>query len=231
MQYAAWRRPLSLGPLAAGLALTVALGMLAPLLEELPALTFALTTLALILATLALRERRFVYGYGAGAALVLAALCQLADWGFREPQWYTLPAGLYLLALAEGLRRFQGRQRLSRLMEAGAATLMLGTTLGQSLRAEGFSSTLYAVALCAQSLLLLAYGTLRKLRVPFLGGAAFFVLGVLILSVDPLQSVNRWVLLGLLGMLMVGAYVLLERRQEQLAHAGRAFVERIGGWG
>jgi len=67
--------------------------------------------------------------------------------------------------------------------------------------------------------------------VPFFGGALFFVLGVLWLSVDPLLSANKWVLLGILGLLLVGAYVLLERRQEQLARAGRAWVERVSGWG
>ena len=38
-------------------------------------------------------------------------------------------------------------------------------------------------------------------------------------------------LLGVLGLLMVGVYVLLERRQEELARAGRAWVERVSSWG
>jgi len=137
----------------------------------------------------------------------------------------------YLLALAEGQRRFQGRRQLSQVIEAGATMLLLGVTLGQSLRAVGLESQLYAVLLCGQALALLGYGVLRKLRVPFFGGAAFFVAGVLWLSVDPLMAANKWVLLGILGLLLVGVYVLLERRQEQLARAGRAWVERVSGWG
>ena len=43
------------------------------------------------------------------AALIGAGLCQLYSWGFRQPQWFSIPSGLYLLALAEGLRRFQGQ--------------------------------------------------------------------------------------------------------------------------
>ncbi|HEX9441115.1 MAG TPA: hypothetical protein VF909_15625, partial [Roseiflexaceae bacterium] len=130
----------------------------------------------------------------------------------------------------EGLRRFQGRRNLAQMVETGAAVLLLGTTLGQSLRAVGLESQGYAVWLCAESLVLLGYGALRQLRSPFFGGAAFFIIGVLWLSVDPLLSANKWVLLGLLGLLLVGAYVLLERRQEQLARAGRAWVERLRGW-
>jgi hypothetical protein len=215
--------------IAAG-ALNALLLAAAPASGDLAPLTFGLATLALLLATLAVRRRVADYAYAAGAALVAASLCQLYQWGFRQPQWYVVPAGLYLLALAEGLRRFQGRRGLSQMIETGAAVLLLGTTLGQSLRAEGLVSQGYAAWLCAESLLLLGYGVLRRLRSPFFGGLVFFVIGVLWLSANPLLSTNKWVLLGILGLLLVGAYVLLERRQEQLTRAGRAWVERIRGW-
>jgi hypothetical protein len=225
-----WQQPLWLGPLIAGAALTGLLIVAAPQRGELPPLTFGLATLALLLATLAARRRAVEYGYVAAAALVAAGLCQLYDWGFRQPQWYVLPAGLYLLALAEGLRRLQGRRGLAQLLETGAAVLMLGTTLGQSLRATGLVSQGYAAWLCVESLLLLGYGALHRRRAPFFSGALFFVIGVIWLSVDPLHAANKWMLLGARGVLLVGAYVLLERRQEQLARLGRALVERISGW-
>jgi hypothetical protein len=229
--FSIWLRPLWFGPLLAGTLLVATLLLLAPLSNTLPPLTFGLATYGLLMATIGVRRRELMYGYLAGAALVGAGLCQLYDWGFRQPQWYVIPAGLYLLALAEGLRRFQAHRQLSQVLEAGAAMLLLGVTFGQSLRADGLESQLYAVLLCGEALALLGYGVLRKLRVPFLGGATFFVAGVLWLSVDPLMAANKWVLLGILGLLLVGFYVLLERRQEQLARAGRAWVERVSGWG
>ena len=82
------------------MALAGGLALVAPIRGELPPLTFALATLALLLATLAARRHRVEYGYAAGAALIAAGLCQVYDWGFHQPQWYVLPAGLYLLALA-----------------------------------------------------------------------------------------------------------------------------------
>jgi len=230
-QFSIWYRPLWLGALLAGSVIVAALLFVAPLTNILPPLTFALATYGLLLATLGVRRRELLYGYIAGAALVGAGLCQLYDWGFYQPQWYVIPASLYLLALAEGLRRFQGRRQLSQVLEAGATMLLLGVTFGQSLRAEGLESQLYALLLCGEALALLGYGVLRKLRVPFFGGAAFFVAGVLWLSVDPLMAANKWLLLGILGLVLVGIYVLLERRQEQLARAGRAWVERVSGWG
>jgi hypothetical protein len=230
-QFSIWTRPLWLGSLLAGTTLAGTLLVATPARQELPPLTFALATLGLLLATLAVRRRELAFAYAAGAALIGAGLCQLYDWGFRQPQWYTLPSGVYLLALAEGLRRFQGQRKLSQAIEAAAAMLMLGVTFGQSLRAEGLESQIYGAWLCVEALALLAYGTLRQLRVPFFGGAAFFVAGVLWLSVDPLMAANKWVLLGILGLVLVGVYVLLERRQEELARAGRAWVERVSSWG
>ncbi len=228
---AVWGAPLSYGPLAAGVLLTAALASSQFERSSLPPLTFALATLALVFATTAAQQRRSEYAYAAAGALVLAGLCQLYDWGFREPQWFVLPAGLYLLALAVCIRRFQHNRQAAQLLESGALVLMLGISFGQSLRAEGLESQAYAAWLCVEALALLGYGVLAKLRAPFIGGVAFFVMGVLWLSADPLMALNKWVLLGLLGLLLVGAYLLLERRQQELVRAGRALIETVSSWG
>jgi hypothetical protein len=224
---ATWRQPLFYGPLVAA---TLLLGVLALTTATLPPLTVALVVYALLLVTLSVREHNILYSYVAGASLIAALLCQFYDWEVRQLQWYVVPSGIYLLALAEGLRRFQQQHRVSQMIETGALLLMLGTTLMQSLSTEGIGSQLYAVALCCESLVVLGYGTLRKLRVPFGGGGVFFVLGVLWLSVDPIQAANKWIVLGGVGILMVGVYVLLEQRQEQLLRLGRAWVERLQHW-
>jgi hypothetical protein len=224
---ATWRQPLLYGPLAVA---TLLLGVLALITSTLPPLTVALVVYALLLVTLSVREQNIIYGYVAGASLVAALLCLFYDWEVRQLQWYVVPSGIYLLALAEGLRRFQQQRRVSQMVETGALMLMLGTTLMQSLITEGFESQLYAVALCCESLVVLGYGTLRKLRVPFGGGGIFFVLGVLWLSIDPIQATNKWIVLGGVGILMVGIYVLLEQRQEQLLRVGRTWVEHLQHW-
>ena len=221
-----WRRPTTLGALGVAL-LCTALAL--PLGEALPPLTFALASLGLLLATIAVRERELYYAYAAGAVFVAAALCQLADWGVSEPQWYVLPAGIYLLALAAGLRRFQGQRRASQLVEAAATMLLLGVTFGQALRPEG--GLPYSLLLFGESLLLAWYGSLARLRVPFLGGVAFFVAGVAWMSVDSVRLTNQWLLLGAVGLLMVAAYVVLERHQERLLRAGRAWAAQLQSWG
>jgi hypothetical protein len=180
---------------------------------------------------MSVRERELVYVYGAGAALVAAGLCQLAYLGFRQPQWYVIPAGVYLLAVAAGLRYTKQPRLIAQCAEVCAVVMLVGTTLGQALRTDDLAKLAYTLWLCGEALLLLSYGTLRKLRVPFFGGALFVTVGVVWLSVDPLRAANKWMLLGALGLVLVGVYVLLERRQEQLARAGKQWAERINSWG
>ncbi len=77
---------------------------------------------------------------------------------------------------------------------------------------------------------MLSYGVLIKLRVPFIGGLAFFITGILWLCVDPLMALNKWMLLGMLGLIMIAAYVVLERRQQQLRQAGQVLIETVTSW-
>ena len=225
---AAWRRPTTVGAAGAGVLLMTLVGLLA-LFGPLPPLTFALASLGLLLATVAVRERELHYAYVAGAAFVAAALCQFADWGLREPQWYVIPAGLYLLAIAAGLRRFQGQHRASQVVETAAVLLLLGVTFVQSIRDDG--GLLYSLWLFGEALAVAAYGALVRLRVPFVGGVAFFVAGVTWMTVDTVRLANQWVLLGAAGLLMVAAYVILERHQERLVRTGRHWMTQLQSWG
>ncbi|MCS6879892.1 MAG: hypothetical protein RMK84_12825 [Oscillochloridaceae bacterium] len=219
-----WRRVTGDGALGAAALLTLG----ATLGGQLAPLTFALASLGLLLATVAVREQQAAYAYGAGGAFVGAALSQLAGWGVRELQWYVIPAGLYLLVLAGGLRRFQGQRRASQLIEAAAVMLLLGVTTAQALLPEG--GLFYSLLLFGESLVMATYGALSRLRVPFVGGIAFFVAGVLWMTVDTVRLANQWVILGIVGLMMVLAYVVLERHQERLLRAGRFWAEQLRAW-
>ncbi len=223
-----WQRVSSYGALAASLLVTLVIGTYAIDGGPLPALTFALANLGLLLATLAVRERRLRYAYLSGVVLLGAGLCQLADWGLRDPRWYALPAGSYLLVLADGLRRYQGRRQASQLIETAAIGMLLGISFSEVFRSE--QTLLANLILLAEALAVAAYGLLARLRVPFGGGVACFVAAVLWMSLDTLRLANQWGLLGVVGLLMVAAYVLLERHHERLARAGRAWAARLQHW-
>ncbi len=228
--FAFWRRPTTIGvALVGGLALLVQYGNV-PALERLQftQAALALVNLALLWATVAIRMRMLNLGYAAGAAFVGAALCRLADLGVAEPQWYVIPAGLYLLALAAGLRQFQGRRRASQVLELAAALLILGTSFAQALRIPGGPG--YELLLFGEALLMVAYGVLLRLRVPFVMGVAFFVAGATWLALEVSRGFNQWVLLGIFGILMIAAYVVLERHQERLVRLGRTWMLELRSW-
>ncbi|WP_129670392.1 hypothetical protein [Candidatus Chloroploca sp. Khr17] len=223
-----WQRPGVLGTLGVATLLALLVGLEANATGILPPLTLALVNLGLLLVTLAVRERELAYAYVAGASFVGAMLCQLADWGFRDAQWYVIPSGLYLLALAAGLRRFQGQRRVSQLIETVATILLLGVTFIDMIRNDG--SLFTSILLFSESLVLAGYGALTRLRVPFVGGIGFFVIGVSWMTLENVRFANQWVLLGIVGLLMVVAYVILERHQERLVRTGRAWAVQLRSW-
>ena len=227
---AIWHLPLDTGALLLGFGLAAVAALNSINQPTLFTLTGSMVLLAMLLTTAAVRRRSFGLAYGAGAALLIALLSQLFDLGQRQPEWFVLPAGIYLLVLADGLRRFQGRRQLARLIESGGLLLILGTAATRAVQGEGGKTFLLTLALCGESLLALAYGIVRRRQVPFVGGAAAFIFGVVWLAVDPLQSTNTWVILGALGLGLVGLYVLLERRQEQLLRTGKLWIARFNAW-
>jgi hypothetical protein len=44
------------------------------------------------------------------------------------------------------------------------------------------------------------------------------------------RGFNQWVLLGIFGLLMIAAYVVLERHQERLVRLGRTWMLEIRSW-
>ncbi|KAB8140287.1 hypothetical protein F8S13_23950 [Chloroflexia bacterium SDU3-3] len=227
---AVWLHPLRAGPLFVGLGLAALIGLVAPLVGQLFALIFTLVMLALLLSTAAVRYRVVMLVYAAAAALVAALLLQLWVWGRVEPEWYVAPTALYLLALADGLRRFQGQRQLSRVLECAGLGMLLGLGATRAVLADGQRALLLALALCGEGLLSIAYGVLRRLQVPLVAGVAAVVFGALWLGVDPMRAANTWVVMGVVGMLLIGLYVLFERRQEQLLRLGRSLIATLSAW-
>lgn len=225
-----WRRPTTLGAaVAGGLAALAWYDNVAALSgPDFAQAALAAGNLGLLWATVAVRIRSLNLGYAVGAAFVAAALCRLADLGVAEPQWYVLPTGLYLLALAFGERHFQGRRRFAQLLEVVAALLILGTSFGQALRVPGGPG--YEVLLFGEALVMIAYGVLLRLRVPFVMGVGFFVAASGWLALEVVRGFNQWVLLGIFGLLMIAAYVVLERHQERLVRLGRTWMLEIRSW-
>lgn len=185
---------------------------------------------AILLSLIAVIRRSITVGYAASGVLMIGLLLQLFDLGFRAPQLYSMLLALYFILIAICVRRFQGYHATSRLIETGALLLLFGTTIGQAVTGDTVFNQTYALLLVGQALAALVYGIVFKLRVPFIAGTLGVMLGVLMLGVDPMLAMNKWILMGLLGITLVGLYVLLERRQDELRRLGMLWIDRVRAW-
>jgi hypothetical protein len=134
-----------------------------------------------------------------------------------EPQAYALPGGIALLALAYlHWRRGAAGQKLG--LEIGALALLLGTSLLQALSAWDVSAGRldYATFLLLEGVLVLGIGAVLRWKRTFFAAAAAIVAATGALLADPLQSLNTWYLMAIIGIAMITLVVLLEQRRQQI---------------
>ena len=241
---AVWTRPLLWGALMAGSMWGIV--ALCTGLAFMQYAEFALACLGYgaLLAVLAVRRRSAIIAVFAPAFMVAAVWGYALSQGWSDAQWFVTPIALYLLCIAAALRYFKpassevsatassqpAAMQAAQVLESIASILLLGVTAAQMLTGVRADSQLYAAALCAESLLLVGYGTVRQLRVPFIGGSVFFIGSVLWLGLDPLLALNKWVLFGALGLLMIAAYVVLEHGRAQVATLRQRLALRLHQW-
>jgi hypothetical protein len=216
-----WTRPLYAGSVAAGsLAIAFAASnevrfLSHPALEAL-ALTIAIGGLMLVAHAFTRRAR--VTGY-LGVGLVLAgAMLQLASFDVGQPQVFVLPAGLYLFAVAYLEWRRGSDGTVKGVLEAAALALLLGVSIGQALGyfGAGEARYVYDTFLLVESVIVFGAGAVLRWKKPFFAGAAALIVDVGILLANPVQTVNTWYVVGLIGFTMIGLVLFVEQRRQQI---------------
>jgi len=187
-----------------------------------------LALVGLLYLAAALVRRWYWRGYGAVALLLCGwGLEWFLVWDLREAQWYAVPAGLYLLGVGY-LEWRQGRKTLARWIDRAALLLLLGSSFYQSLaEPRGWP---YALLMGGESLLLLWWGSARRQR-RFLyfgvGGVVTDVGGQLI---EPLLSVNAWLVFGGVGLFVILVAILVEHSLEAIMQMSQELRERLEEW-
>jgi hypothetical protein len=188
----------------------------------------------LYLATAFVRRRRVV-GYGA-VALLLAAWALW--WRFfvemAQFQWYAVPAGLYLLAIG-WLEWRTGNRALARWVDRAGMLVWLGSAWWQSLPWPSLPGVAqrswpYALIMGVESLLLIWWGSARRQKRFLYTGLVGVVVDVVTQSIEPLLTVNRWIVFGIAGLLLVGLAVLIERRREKVRELSAEMRARLETW-
>lgn len=188
----------------------------------------ALTGL-LYLATAFVR-RWHILGYWA-VALLLAAWALWWRFFLDMPgvQWYAVLAGLYLLGVG-WMEWRQGRKSLARWIDGAGMLVWLGTAWWQSLPGVMVNGWPYALLMGTESLLLVWCGSARRQKRFLYIGAVALVLNVVTQSIEPLLSVNRWIVFGIVGALLVGLAILVERNLKTIRELSAEMRVRLEGW-
>jgi hypothetical protein len=230
-----WVEPLYLTSI--GLGALAMLGALVLVVSQanrmtLPALaaTVAPTGLALIAHGFDRRERRLSY-LGVGL-LEVSYMLQLLFFEVGQPQAFVLPAGLYLLAIAYLEWRRGTGAGVKPTLEAGALALLLGSSLLQAVGflGAGYDRYTYDTFLLVESVVLFGFGAVLHWRRSFLAGALAIVLDVLILLADPLRAMNTWYLAGVIGLLMIGLVIFVERQRQRIPFWVETWRLRLESW-
>lgn len=199
--------------------------------EDVPVVQMGVAVLAfvgLLYLAAALVRRWYWRGYGAVALLLCAwSLEWFLVRGLREVQWYAIPAGLYMLVVGY-LESRQGRKQLACWIDRAALLLLLGSSFYQSL-AEGYGWP-YALLMGAESLFLIWWGSARRQKRFLYFGLVGVVTDVSGQLVEPLLSVNRWIVFGGVGLVIITVAILVERSLETVKRVSQEWQERLEEW-
>ncbi len=155
------------------------------------------------------RADRRPLGWPGGLLLAAATWVRLEDLGVREPEAYTLPSALALLAV--GLWQLHRRPDASTLavLTPGLTLALLPSLLWTLAEPTGLRPLLLGLGCLA----LIAIGAWWQWTAPVLAGAAAGALLVLRLAAPYLSdAVPRWVLIGTAGALLIAVGVTWEQR-------------------
>lgn len=143
----------------------------------------------------------------------------------RELQLYAIPAGVYLLGVGWVEWRI-GSRNLARWIDRAALLLLFGSTFWQSF---GVWGGFYALLMIIEGLLVVWWGSFRRLRRFLYLGVAAVIVAVAGQIIEPLLALNTFILL-LLGGLLVGLGIALERRLENVRLLARDMQSRLEHW-
>lgn len=130
---------------------------------------------------------------------------------FERVQWYAIPVGLYLLGIGY-MEWHRNNKSFARWLDYAAMFLMLGSLFWQTLL-FGWG---FALLLGMEGLAAFFWGSARRLRRFLYAGMAGVVLATIGQLLNSLRSINQWIVFGIIGLLLVLAAVVIERKLEEL---------------
>ncbi len=223
-----WRRPLANASIALSvLGLVVTLPMVAN--ESIPA-ALALGFSGALYVTMSLRQRTYLLGY-LGMGLLLAGWSLLLfKQNVSEPQFYAIPAGLYFAGMGF-FERSRHPGRFALIIESLGLAILLVTAFTQS-AVNGERGFIYFVLLLAEGLLVIWWGAIQHLRVPYIIGLISVVMNVLTQTVVFINThpIDRLVIILGVGFIIMSFAVFGTWKRDQMLARGQEFRSMLEKW-
>jgi hypothetical protein len=171
---------------------------------------FGLLGLLYLLAAVARRWLRL--GYVATGMLLVSWSLQIfyiQQW--ENLQFYAIPTGIYLLAIAF-LEWHHGNKEFGRWLDYLGLIVLIGSLFWQTLL-FGWG---YALLLGVEGLTILWWGSARRLRRFLYAGMSAIILATLGQLFNSLWSINQWIVFGIIGALLVILAIVIERKLDDI---------------
>jgi hypothetical protein len=184
-----------------------------------------LALIGLLYVAAAFTHRRLRLAYLAVGMLLAAWLLHafyIQQWdGAAQVQWYAVPAGLYLLGIGY-LEAQRGNKTLARWLDYLGVLLMMGSLFWQTL----LFGWRYALMLGVEGFAAFWWGSARRLRRFLYAGMMGVILATTAQLINSLRSINQWIVFGIIGLLVVVAAIVIERKLEDI----KAWREVLETW-
>jgi hypothetical protein len=222
-----WRRPLE--RVAVLLSVTAIVGTIPSVVDNGQATAAALGFAGVLYLAIAYRGRYQQLGYLAVALLELAWVLLMLGREISQPQLYAVPIGLYFVGIGV-LERRRGRIRYANILEGFGLAIILLTSFIQSLNPTGGFP--YFLLLLVESLLTIAWGVVRNVKVPFFIGLGASILNIVaqLVLVATINDLWRWIIILGTGLLVVSLGILIERKRESVSTQIQEWQAELSTW-
>jgi len=193
--------------------------------------TSVISILGLLYLGKAISERNLTNGYIAAISLLISWYIQVLGRDLSGIQYYTIPAGLYLLALAFfEVRRSNAKPSLSTAANIlGVLILGCSSFLQSSLYSQ--ENVLFFVLLAGiEGVLLTLWGLFAKFKTVFIGGTLIFIFNILYQVAFLLSDLNGALVALGVGILIILTVVVIERTKTRLIAKSNEWSEALESW-
>ena len=195
--------------------------------------TSVIAILGLLYLGKAITEKNILSGYLAAAALLFSWYVQLIERDLSEIQiqLYTIPAGIYLLALGYlENRRKTLDPKLAIASNILGVIILSGSAFVQSVIASNGMELVFVLLGGFEAMILTVWGIFSKSKISFAAGILTFAINIIYQATSLLSGTNGAIIGIILGLFIIALVIIIERTKSHLVLKGEKFKDYINDW-